>query len=87
MEINVCFQKKKKEKDKEKKEAEEDEKKENKKKEIKLEKILLYDPDVSLLNIYLKHSTSYCKDIWSSLFIVVFSTRASKWKEPRCQST
>ena len=48
--------------------------------------ILIYDPAIPLLGIYLKHAQSYPKDTCPTMFIAVLFIIARTWTQPRCPS-
>lgn len=47
----------------------------------KLKIDLLYDLTIPILDIYSKDSTSYSRDICSSMLLAALFTMAKKWKE------
>jgi hypothetical protein len=53
----------------------------------KLDIVLLEDPAIPLLGIYLEDVPTGKKDTCSTMFIVALFTIARSWKEPRCPST
>ena len=46
---------------------------------------LPFDPVIPLLGRYPKDS-SYCRDMYTSMFIMLFFTIAMGWKRPKCPS-
>ena len=52
-----------------------------------METVLLEDPAIPLLGIYLKDAPPYHKDTCSSMFIAALFVIARSWKQPRCPST
>ena len=53
----------------------------------KLDIVLLEDPAIPLLGIYLEHVPTGNKNICSTIFIATLFISARSWKEPRCSST
>jgi hypothetical protein len=53
----------------------------------KLDIVLLKDPAIPLLGIYLEDVPTGKKDTYSIMFIVALFIIARSWKEPRCPST
>jgi hypothetical protein len=53
----------------------------------KMDIVLLEDPGIPLLGIFLKDAPTYNKDTCSTMFIEALFIIARRWKEPRCPST
>jgi hypothetical protein len=53
----------------------------------KLGIVLLEDPAIPVLGIYLEGVPTYKKDTCSTMFIAALLIIAKSWKEPRCPST
>jgi hypothetical protein len=49
--------------------------------------VLLEDPAIPLLGIYLEDASTCNKDTYSTMFIAALFIIARSWKEPRCPST
>ena len=49
--------------------------------------IVLRDPAILLLSIYLEDAPTYKKDTCSTMFIGALFIIARSWKDPRCPST
>jgi hypothetical protein len=52
----------------------------------KLEIVLLEDPAILLLGIYLKDAPTYSKDMDSTMFITTLFIIARSWRQARCSS-
>ena len=52
----------------------------------KLDIVLLEDPAIPLLSIYLRDTLIHNKDICTTMFIAALFIIAQSWKEPRCPS-